>query len=289
MLLLCIMTLRVLAWSSILLCAVSSVAAKAVVQETFIVSRDESSQPVANETENQINKTEPLEAPGWAEKRRGSFCEDLPPEGTGFEIFTNEGFIGHASCTELAGKCHGWINSTRVQLACPVSCFLCDPTQQHYHQGPPCYDAIVTGVKFKQGPTASCSDLANYCNHSTLFQHVQAACRLTCGLCEAHIGHVEGACRDLDSHDEPEFMMSGMLSSCTDLMDFCQPGPNNPQANLVRHKCPRTCGACPELTSTTHSSFQTSNEMSFNSGEEPSDCDRRRRWGFCSTRRRRNL
>jgi hypothetical protein len=278
---------RALTWCSIYFAVVFMAAAQedaeaslteiATERRVIYTGTDEEVQPVSSE---------------YA-KNGGSFCEDKPPEATGFEIYTQEGFIGFASCTELAQKCHGWINSTRIQTACPASCFICDPNQNHVHNGPPCYDAVSTGVKFVHGPAATCSDLSNYCNHSTLWHHVQAACRLTCGLCEAHVGHTSEACRDLNSDDEPEFMISGQLASCTDLQDFCTADATNKQAHLVRHKCPRTCGACPELTTTSHWLLTTpdpaSQEASFNSGQQSSDCDRRRRWGFCSTRRRRNM
>lgn len=222
--------------------------------------------------------------------RGGSYCEDKAPEATGFEIYTDEGFIGHASCTEMSNKCHGWINSTRVQLVCPVTCFLCDPANNHDHNGPPCYDAVVTGVKFQHGPKATCTQLASYCNHSTMGMHVQAACRLTCGLCEAHVGQPAGAgiCRDMDSHDEPEFLIGGNLASCTDLMDFCSAGADNKNGYLVRSKCPRTCGTCASETTTSKLDLPREPESS-NSGDMTAACDRRRRWGFCSTRRRRNF
>jgi len=214
-------------------------------------------------------------------------CEDKPPEQTGFEVHTDDGFLGYASCDDLQSKCHNWMNSTRVQTACPVSCFICDPNAKPEPQGPPCYDAIATGIKFKLGPQATCQDLANYCNHTTLWYHVQAACRLTCGLCDAHVGHVSGKCHDLEAHDEPEFMVGGQISACTDLVDFCEGAADS---YVIRHKCPRTCGACPDqLSSTTESSYTSTTAESFNTGQEHSDCDRRRRWGFCSTRRRRNI
>jgi len=220
--------------------------------------------------------------PGWG-------CEDKPPEMTGFEVHTDQGFLGYATCTDLADKCHNWINSSRIQSACPVSCYICDPNEvKAERRGPPCYDSTMTGVRFKNGPQATCTDLTNYCNHTELYHHVQAACRMTCGLCEAKVGHVAGQCKDLQADDEPEFMVAGGLASCTDMIDFCS---GYKDAYLIRHKCPRTCGACPMLTTTTHSSFTTSAEITYDAmgGEEPSTCDRRRRWGFCSTRRRRNM
>lgn len=214
-------------------------------------------------------------------------CEDKAPEQTGFEVHTDDGFLAYASCQDLTNKCHGWVNSTRVQQVCPIACFICDPDAKPPEEGPPCYDAIVTGIRFKLGPQASCLDLANYCNHSSLWYHVQSACRMTCGLCDAHVGHVRGQCHDLEAHDEPEFMVAGRLGSCTDLIDFCD---NTADSYVIRHKCPRTCGACPDqLHSTTRSSFTTSQEIAYDAANDDGSCDRRRRWGHCSTRRRRNL
>jgi hypothetical protein len=246
--------------------------------ETFIRYRDANATAVPHDGHQLKN---------WTQHKDAWFgCMDLPPDQTGFQVWTREGLLGNASCADLHTKCHGWANSSKVMESCPISCFICDPHVKKVKQGPPCYDSVITGVRFKNGPQASCLDLALYCNHSTLYYHVQAACRKTCGLCDAHVGHVEGECHDLEPHQEPEFMVAGALAPCGDLMDFCA---GNGEAYLIRHKCPKTCGACPEAITSTHSSYTTSQEMTFNSGQEPSDCDRRRRWGFCSTRRRRNL
>lgn len=215
-------------------------------------------------------------------------CHDKPPEKTGFEVFTDEGKLGPASCADLADKCHNWVNSSMVQKACAVSCFICDPAARQANEGPPCYDAAMTGVRFTNGPMASCVDLANYCNHTTLYQHIQAACRVTCGLCEAHQGMVKGECHDLDARDEPEFNVEGAIAPCSDLVDYCSGGPD---AYLIRHKCPRSCGACPEMTTSTHPEFTSTEDVAFtpDNQETGEACSRRRRWGFCATRRRRNL
>lgn len=216
-------------------------------------------------------------------------CKDMPAEHTGFEVHTDEGFLEHASCQALSSKCHNWKNSTKVQEVCPVSCFICDPVTSHVMMPePPCYDAVMTGVRFRNGPEAKCMDLANYCNHSTLYLHVQAACRLTCGLCEAHVGHVAGGgCRDLDTNDHPQYMIAGSAASCSDLVDFCS---NSDESYLIRHKCPRTCGACPEQIAAAArlESFRNSagDSSEYHANVENSDCTRRRRWGFCSNRRR---
>lgn len=298
-----IMHALVLCFSSLLV-VVSSVGVEVLDHAHFIRMADVDSgqteaPPAAKDTGPTLSPADKkfaAEAQANATKRTNAikdsvdldWCKDKPPEKTGFNIWTDEGILGAASCTILADKCHNWINSSQVLVACPVTCALCDPNAKKETNGPPCYDSVVTGVRFKQGPQASCLDLARYCNHSTLFYHVQAACRKTCGLCEAHVGHVEGQCHDLEPNEEPEFRVGGQLARCPDLLDFCGGGLGN--AYLIRHKCPKTCGMCPEqMTTSTHSSFTTSAEVQYESDSEPSDCQRRRRWGFCSTRRRRNL
>lgn len=188
------------------------------------------------------------------------------------------------------GKCTNWVNSSDVLKKCPIACLLCDPDGKRKVTGEACYDSVITGVRFKNGPQATCKDLSAYCNHATLHYHVQGACKKTCGKCDAHVGHVEGECKDLQPHEEPEFRVTGKIASCQDLMDFCGGATGTGQSYLVRHKCPETCGACPQSTTTTlRFQFPTSNEASFNSGEDSGNCDRRRRWGFCSSRRRRNM
>jgi hypothetical protein len=214
-------------------------------------------------------------------------CEDKAPEHTGFEVHTEDGFLSFASCEELKGKCLNWVHSKTVRQVCPITCFICDPNPKNPDEAPPCYDAIETGIRFKLGPQATCLDLANYCNHSTLWYHVQAACRMTCGLCEAHVGLVAGKCHDAESHDAPEYVLAGHRATCGELIDFCD---NSPDSYVIRHKCPRTCGACPDQqVTTTQSSFTTSNAVSYDAGNDNGNCGRRRRWGHCSTRRRRNL
>jgi hypothetical protein len=86
--------------------------------------------------------------------------------------------------------------------------------------------------------------------------------------------------------------VTGKLANCADLMDFCGGSSAMGQSYLVRHKCPKTCGACAQPTTTTlgfSNLPKNAGEDSMNSGEDSGNCDRRRRWGFCSTRRRRNM
>merc|ERR1719247_381777 len=150
------MTLRTLVWYSSFLSAVFAANAVGRKQATFIVFRGDNdptpaatvatqtpaatvatqtatanatAAPAAAETTAAPAAAETTAAPAavpTTTKQSGWFgCEDKPPESTGFEVHTSEGFLGFASCTDLAGKCHNWINSTRVQLACPVSCYIC--------------------------------------------------------------------------------------------------------------------------------------------------------------------
>jgi len=278
---------------SVLLLSAASCAALAVGSDetragTFIVHtghREKSSEDSAGLPSDNVEDPWTTTTPRHKNIHKHRGCEDAPPEKTGFEVHTDEGRLGFASCQDLTSKCHNWANASYVQDACPVSCFLCDPSAAGKHNEPPCYDSIITGVRFKNGPKAVCSDLAMYCNHTSLYYHVQAACRLTCGLCDAHIGHVAGQCADLESHDQPEFMVAGQVASCSDLGAFCGGGYAN--SNLIKHKCPRTCGVCEDLTTSVMPPRKDYEEGSANEGQ--SDCDRRRRYGFCTTRRRRNM
>lgn len=219
---------------------------------------------------------------------QNTICEDVAAEHTGFDVNDDNGFLKHASCDDLEAHCHDESIGEQVRVSCPVSCFLCTAGKggeaDTWHGK--CFDAVNTGIRFREGPKATCSDLINYCNHTSIGQQVKEACKLSCGLCMLHVEgpylDAYGNCEDLASHEEPEFTVAGSLAGCSDMAQFCQ---NHPDSYLIRHKCPLTCGVCGNLGPTTEA--PESNEVQI-----PGDtggCSRRRRWGFCSTRRRRNI
>lgn len=225
----------------------------------------------------------------FSELQRGP-CQDAPPEHTGFDVHGGEGFMKHAACEDLLHYCHNSSIGEQVRVSCPLSCMVCKPGHAesgHNGESGPCFDAVNTGIRFKDGPKAACPDLVNYCNHSSIGAQVSEACKLTCGRCglvvEAPFLDAHGNCIDLQTHEEPQFTVAGALAGCSDIAQFCE---NHPDSNLIRHKCPLTCGVCgndDEATTTTPESSEI---------KIPGDaggCDRRRRWGFCSTRRRRNV
>lgn len=220
-------------------------------------------------------------------EQAGRICQDVTPEHTGFDVHGEDGFMKHASCEDLAQYCHNSSVGEQVRVSCPVSCFICmEGGPAAHHNLGPCFDAVNTGIRFRDGPKATCSDLINYCNHTSIGSQVQEACKLSCGLCELHIEgpylDAYGNCVDLQTHEEPQFTVAGSLAGCSDMAQFCN---NHPDSYLIRHKCPLSCGVCGNHPSTTAS--PESEEV--NIPGDVGGCDRRRRWGFCSTRRRRNV
>lgn len=253
--------------------------------ETIRASIPESSLPVMLQTE--------------------SICEDVEPAGTGFDAHGEDGFKKHASCEDLSQYCHNSTVGEQVRVSCPVSCFICTPSDvSQHHQDGPCFDAVHTGIRFRDGPKAACRDLIKYCNHTSIGKEVRDACKLSCGVCELNSGgpyaDAYGNCEDLPTDEEPQFSISGALAGCPDMAQFCQ---NHPDSQLIRHKCPLTCGMCGSKKETTidaESTDKASTTPEPDDVEYPGDisdhitgdhvgCDRRRRWGFCSTRRRRNV
>jgi hypothetical protein len=128
--------------------------------------------------------------------------------------------------------------------------------------------------------------LRNYCNHSAIGPQVQEACKISCGLCDLHVEgpflDTWGVCEDEETESEPHFTIGGKAASCPDMEQFCY---DHPESYLVRHKCRKTCGGC-GLDDTTTTPWKT-DEIHI-PGDE-GNCDRRRRFGFCSSRRRRNV
>jgi len=222
-----------------------------------------------------------------------SICQDVAAEHTGLEVHDNTGLLRKATCVDLANHCHDEQIGEQVRVSCPISCFLCTPGQEAsedvWHGK--CFDAVSTGIRFRDGPQAKCSDLINYCSHETVGSQVQEACKLSCGLCALHASgpYVDqyGNCEDMASHEEPQFTIHGALAGCTDMLQFC---PDHPKSNLIRHKCPMTCGVCGNELPTTPAPapVETQNLVTQTSGDL-GGCERRRRWGFCSTRRRRHV
>jgi len=220
-------------------------------------------------------------------------CEDVAPEHTGFDVFSEAGFKQHASCEDLTKHCHNSSIGEQVRVSCPAACFLCVPGGgfDPNATGGPCFDAVMTGIRFRDGPKAGCNDLINYCQHEMIGQQVRDACRLSCGLCQLHVEgpylDAYGNCADLATHEEPQFTKNAALAGCTDMMEFCN---NHPDSYLIRHKCPLTCGICGNHAATeAPTEAPTEEDLEAQRIAAAGGCERRRRFGFCSTRRRRNI
>lgn len=81
------------------------------------------------------------------------------------------------------------------------------------------------------GSPATCAQLQNYCDHSSLGAQITSACPLTCGAngCTA-------PCNDLTSTG---VTINGAEASCSQLASYC-----TSHASMVVPKCRRTCGDC---------------------------------------------
>lgn len=148
-----------------------------------------------------------------------------------------------------------------------------------------CLDQNETGVRFRNGQIAECKDLINYCDHPTLGHKVKGACAKTCGRCDlSTMSSIMTRCVDQPEDAHPVITVGGIPANCSYLEYFCR-GFNG--SEYVMRKCPRTCLFCnpePEVVTTTRWQFSTSFVDTAASGV---GCSRRRRFGFCYSRRRR--
>lgn len=162
-----------------------------------------------------------------------------------------------------------------------------------------CEDSMDTGIKFRRGAKASCEDLQNYCNHTGLRRKVVESCPQTCGLCKLDIdsGFVRNhrACKDLAPKAHPLLTMGNRVVECAEVKEFCE---NHEYSVFIKRKCPSSCLMCGGETSTTTTStaleFMNQNiteDLDASNAFDKSlglQCSRRRRFGFCSSRRRRD-
>jgi len=216
-----------------------------------------------------------------------------------------------------------------------------------------CVDDEVTGIKFKHGNIATCSELKGYCGHAKLGSRVRLKCGATCagegfpcsGSALETSSNVSGksagdlnasanassirwdlpdpGCTDAPAERKPVLMVHGRAQSCPEIRSYCL---NHANSNAVQQKCPLTCASCvpkaapvgyavPDVPShsydvrdypaealedntetttavtTTHYEWTTPPPPVYDSlppdSNQTMGCDRRRRWGFCYSRRRR--
>lgn len=146
-----------------------------------------------------------------------------------------------------------------------------------------CMDGKYTGVRFRNGTKARCPDLRTYCDHPTLHKRVTKVCRQSCGECELE-ETVRNPCTDLVSSEHPKYQIAGRLATCDDLKMFCH------SHQAIRDKCRMTCGQCGletlefKTTAAPSTTWLSEAELARRMG---AGCMRRRRFGYCETRRRR--
>lgn len=233
---------------------------------------------------------------------------------TGVEVVDGSSRTRTFSCQEAWRKCYDYRLGSRLRERCPLTCLLCTPAPPEViglaaltttsvpkaarAELPPvqtCVDAAQTGIRFRTGPEATCEELVNYCDHATMGQKVKEVCGKTCGLCDLRSGlmplpvgvaareSTPTDCRDQPVDAKPVFTIADRPTACLDLKAFCN---GHPDSEQVLRKCPNSCGLCLGSMITTTRAYTFSTSMPESLDNETS-CSRRRRWGFCATRRRR--
>lgn len=231
---------------------------------------------------------------------------------TGMEYVDGQNITRPFACPDLRDKCHDAATGKSVRQVCPLTCLVCvaapadtvaaaSTTSSTATTTTPatvrtCIDVADTGIRFRNGAKASCSDLTNYCNHAKLGDKVKAACVKTCGRCTLASDDFAAqgatvACFDQPADALPVLTVAGKPGECSQLRSFCQ---GHPDSEYVVRKCPVSCGFCDRAggspTTTTASGAATTTYTFSTSSEDSAKgmgCSRRRRWGFCNTRRRR--
>lgn len=225
---------------------------------------------------------------------------------TGVEYVDSSGVAKPYFCSELASRCLDKNIAMRLMQRCPATCLVCTPALEVNAAGVAaksasvCADAADSGIKYRSGAKAPCSELLHFCGHSTLGEQVKAACRKTCGVCTVSDDELEAvqqvnstgpSCFDQPGDASPVFTIGGKSANCSELRGFCH---EHEDSKHVLQKCPATCGLCNHTgnwsTTTTTASTATytfSTPVPDSQFFQGVGCSRRRRWGFCQTRRRR--
>lgn len=141
-----------------------------------------------------------------------------------------------------------------------------------------CADASSTPVSIRGGQLETCAALSGYCaDVGPIGREVRHSCMRSCGLCGVP------SCEDMRTMDPPILASAGRPASCGQLLSLCTG--TTAEAPIVRHKCQRTCGLCPPSTAGEHTR-RWGQVGQHGRSAEMTGCSRRRRWGFCVTRRR---
>jgi len=189
-----------------------------------------------------------------------------------------------------------------------------------------CRDSNYTGVQYIDGSRSlkaySCHDLRVKCNDWKLGPRVRARCPLTCLECIPNTGRgtskatsrvgtdtttpraattsaiaPDNVSTCADGANTGIKFRGGAKAYCQDLSNYCN---HATLGNQVRRSCTKTCGLCdiikdgPQSSAVSSRTTTTLSTSTFTFSTSFADnpdagmgCSRRRRWGFCQTRRRR--
>mmetsp|Transcript_30105 Transcript_30105/g.54506 ORF Transcript_30105/g.54506 Transcript_30105/m.54506 type:complete len:828 (-) Transcript_30105:167-2650(-) len=205
---------------------------------------------------------------------RNSECVDANVTGIKFKHGNK------ATCLELKGYCNHTALGSRVRQKCAATC-----AEEGYHCGESSEkNSSMAAVSPDNSSVGSSSSPAH------LASNLPAQ-----------------GCVDLSAETKPVLMKRGKAQSCPDIRSYCL---NHANSYAVQQKCPLTCASCvPEApavgyaapvlvryrdgmtettTSTTsqHIEWKSTPALPDENHSTATGCDRRRRWGFCYSRRR---
>lgn len=216
-------------------------------------------------------------------------CTDLVE--TGIRFKTGE----QAHCADLVNYCVDPTMGTKVRAACAKTCDQCNLTVV----APlPCTDLprdAVPVITF-DGVLKECSDLKNFCTNHVDSVAVQRKCRMTCNTCPPPPKAIEAI--KGDSSSSPIEAIKGDNSSAINGSNSSTiNGSNSSTINGVNSstikdgsldlKAGQDLSTTGQPYTTLSWTFSTMIEDKPSEETRLSGCSRRRRWGFCYSRRRR--
>ena len=180
-----------------------------------------------------------------------------------------------ATCAQLAPYCKYAQFKKRVSKVCPKTCGICNTESDKQggksalakagsHAIKPCEDTVgETDINIR-GKPATCVQLAPYCNYPQFRERVAKHCPKTCGECNEKKTVDEGnkeatknnadagqsgssaakPCKDIEG--ETDISIAGKPATCAQLAPYCKYAQFKEQ---VSKSCPKTCGACKDVTS----------------------------------------
>jgi len=190
---------------------------------------------------------------------------------TGFAFASGAG----KTCTELVGYCEDADIGSQVKVACPLTCGRCDLTGFGLSGRPfvgtaACADLpAYAPPHFKEagGTVLDCSDLKDHCKNGEHTDYVSKKCPATCGIC-----------KELELNKKVDAEMAAAMAAKVTTITITTTT-TTPMREIEFNLKDAT-----ERGTNTDGNATNNETATASSGQW---CSRRRRWGYCYSRRRR--